>query len=341
MKLICTLPLALLLSFGCKSEAPAPGAKAGAESKKASAELPTAKTSADEAKKKAEQAERLVGDWKKLEESTKKESARWTSEMKATTEKIATADYKKGAEAVKAVLAGAHRTPGNSDRDAFRHPAETLEFFGFAPDQTVFEYGPGGGWYTEVLAPALAKKGKLIVNNGDPKGPKTERGTYYAARFANFLAKSPEAYGKVEQVVVDSKNIDLKQDGKVDLALVVRGMHGMLNRGQVKGWFVAIHKALKAKGTLGVVQHRAAADAKAKDSTKKGYLPEAWVIEQAKAAGFKLVAKSEINANAKDTKDYENGVWTLPPVLGQGDKERSKYTAIGESDRMTLRFEKI
>jgi predicted methyltransferase len=126
----------------------------------------------------------------------------------------------------------------------------------------------------------------------------------------------------------------------VDLVILMRSLHGMQNGGTLATWPGEIHAALKPKGVLGIEQHRAKPDAVAADSSKQGYLPEAWVIEQVQAAGFKLAGKSEINANPKDTKDHPNGVWTLPPSLALGDTDREKYVAIGESDRMTLKFTK-
>jgi predicted methyltransferase len=231
--------------------------------------------------------------------------------------------------------------PGNADRDAQRHPLQTLEFFGFKPTMTVLEYGPGQGWYTELLAPALAKKGKLIVTTSDPAGPREERSTYYGERTKLFLERSPELYGKVETALVDGKKPDLTLDGKVDLVLVIRGMHGMVNNDILPQWLAEFHDALKPGGVLGIVQHRGAADAELKASSKQGYLPEKWTIEQIEASGFKLAGKSELNANPKDTRDHPEGVWSLPPSLREGDKDREKYLAIGESDRMTLKFVKV
>jgi predicted methyltransferase len=115
----------------------------------------------------------------------------------------------------------------------------------------------------------------------------------------------------------------------------------MVQQGKMNEWLAEIQKALKPNGVLGIEQHRAKADANPEESAKKGYLPEKWVIEKVEAAGFKLAGKSEVNANAKDTKDYEGGVWNLPPSYRLGDKDREKYAAIGESDRMTLKFTKV
>lgn len=285
-------------------------------------------------------AQKLAADFAKMEEEAKTEDARWTDELRAESKKLAEAKYANLTLALKAVLKGGHRMPGHAERDAMRHPAETLAFFGLKPGMKVLEYGPGEGWYTEILAPTLATSGKLYVTSGDPTGPRTVRGTLYAQRTERFLKRAPELYGKVEPIIVDSKAPDLKLDGELDMVLVIRGMHGWHRDGHADAWLQQIFKSLKKGGVLGVVQHRAKADANPDESAKQGYLPEAFVIARAEAAGFKLSKKSEINANPKDTTEHPEGVWTLPPTLRLGDKDRAQYEAIGESDRMTLRFVK-
>ena len=243
---------------------------------------------------------------------------------------------------LKAILMSPHRMPGNAERDAQRHPVETLSFFGLKPDMTVFEYGPGAGWYTELLAPLLAAKGKLIVNNGDPNGARDNRGTLYAKRLQLFLDKAPELYGKVQVVRVDDPNKPaLGLDGTLDLALVSRGYHGWAQRDQQGAWLAELHKALKPKGILAVEQHRAAEGVDLKTAAAGGWLPQKALIAEVEAAGFKLVGKSEINKNPKDTRDYADNVWALPPTLRGGEKDKAKYLAIGESDRMTLKFVKV
>lgn len=291
--------------------------------------------------KKAEDLKKLVADREKMRSEHQTELARWTPELVTEARALAEKFYPSGRSAVQAALAGKHRKPGNAERDRARHPLDTLELMGFAPNMTVLEYGPGEGWYTEILAPALARRGKLVITNGDPKGPPDQRSTFYAERVQLFLDTSPEAYGKVERLVVDGRAPKLPLTGTVDLALVIRGMHGMQNNGVLDQWLGQLHTALKPKGVLGVVQHRAKPDADPVVSAKQGYLPEKWLIERIEAAGFKLVKQSEVNANSKDTKDHTDGVWSLPPTLRGGDKDREKYLAIGESDRMTLKFTKI
>lgn len=295
-----------------------------------------------EEKKKAEALKELEKDRAKMNADNEAEKARWTPELKSEAKALADKSYASGKDALKAATTSKARKASNAARDSQRHPVETLEFFGFKPTMTVVEYGPGEGWYTELLAPALAKKGKLLVTNGDPNGPADDRSTFYAQRVKGFLDTAPELYGKVETITVDSKAPKLEgKDGQVDLVVVMRGLHGMVNSGKLDEWLAAIHKSLKPNGVLGIEQHRANADAKAEESSKKGYLPEKWVIEHIEAAGFKLAGKSEVNANPKDTKDYPEGVWTLPPTLKLGEKDKAKYVGIGESDRMTLKFVKV
>jgi predicted methyltransferase len=294
-----------------------------------------------EEKKTAEALEALSKDKAKAEADHKADMARWTPELHAEAKTLSDKTFPSGKAAIQAAMAAKFRKPSDLERDKYRHPAETLDFFGFKPTMTVLEFGPGEGWYTELLAPALAKKGKLFVTNTDPNGPPDERSTYYGQRFKMFLDTSPEAFGKIETVNIDNKSPSLPQDGTVDLVILCRELHGMVQQNKMGDWLAQIQKALKPNGVLGVEQHRAKADANAEESAKKGYLPEKWVIEKIEAAGFKLAGKSEINANAKDTKDYADGVWTLPPSYRLGDKDHDKYAAIGESDRMTLKFVKV
>jgi predicted methyltransferase len=260
--------------------------------------------------------------------------------MHAAAKALASKQYTTLRAAMKPILAGPQRKPGDAERDSQRHPLETLEFFGIRPTMTVLEIGPGEGWYTELLAPLLAARGKLIDTNNDPNGPPDSRGTFYGQRFQAFLQTAPEVYGKVQTVVVDGKAPKLDLNGNVDAVLLMREVHGMVNSGTLDAWLGEIRKALKPGGVLGIEEHRAAPDSDPVASSKKGYVPEKWLIEHVEADGFKLAGKSEVNANPKDTKDYAEGVWTLPPTLELGEKDRAKYVAIGESDRMTLKFVK-
>jgi predicted methyltransferase len=300
-----------------------------------------APAAATEAQKKAEAAAKLQRDRAKMEAAHKAELERLTPEIRAQAKALSEKSYASGKAGVTAALAGKYRKAGNADRDKYRHPVETLTFLGLKPTMTVVEFAPGEGWYTELLAPTLAKKGKLIITNGDANGPADKRSTYYAQRTKLFLDRLPEAFGKVEPVVVDDSAPAIAgHEGDVDMILVFRELHGMVNGKRLDSWLAAFNKALKVGGVLGIEQHRAKPDAVAEKSSEDGYLPEKYVIEKVEAAGFKLAGKSEVNANKKDTKDYPEGVWTLPPSLQLGDKDRDKYLAIGESDRMTLKFVK-
>jgi predicted methyltransferase len=244
------------------------------------------------------------------------------------------------------VLASPHRSSENSARDVYRHPKETLEFFGVERNMTVVELWPGGGWYTEVLGPFLRDEGKLIVTNMPADHER------YGKRAAEFEAKikaAPELYGDVTFAIAPTaadQPFELAPEGTVDVVVTFRNSHGWFNNGQTEQIYGAAFRALKPGGIFGIEQHRAAEGANPQESSKQGYLPEALVIEHAQKVGFELVEKSEINANPKDTKDYPAGVWALPPSLsGPDDKpltdeEKAKHMAIGESDRMTLKFRK-
>jgi predicted methyltransferase len=228
------------------------------------------------------------------------------------------------------VLAMPHRSDANKARDKYRHPVETLSFFGVRDDMTVMEIWPGGGWYTEVLAPLLKEKGKLLVTN-----------TASGKKYADMLASSPNLYGKVEvKLIAPPEDINFGPDNSVDMLLTFRNIHGWMPKHYDGKVFSAAFKVLKSGGVFGVVEHRAKPGAKPEDLENTGYVPEDYVIKKVEEAGFKLAAKSEINANPKDTKDYKDGVWTLPPTLRKGEVDKDKYLAIGESDRMTLKFVK-
>jgi len=237
-------------------------------------------------------------------------------------------------------IAGSHRDAANRARDAQRHPAETLAFFGIAPTMTVVEILPGEGWYTEILAPYLAPAGKLAVATNRPDDSNPYRSEGYRALMAKLDA-APALYGAVERRVMwQGSGVSLGPPASADMVLTFRNTHNWINDGKMEAVYRACFEALKSGGVLGVEQHRAAPGADPLASAKKGYVPEDWLIAQIEAAGFEFAGKSEVNANPRDTKDYADGVWTLPPVLRLGDKDREKYVAIGESDRMTLKFVK-
>jgi predicted methyltransferase len=236
-----------------------------------------------------------------------------------------------------AVLAGSWRSAANKARDVYRHPKATLQFFGLQPDQTVIEITPAAGWYSEILAPLLRDNGHYIA--AVPAGNGAEEQQNAAKLRSKFAADSTE-YGKASIVIFNPKVPVLGPPGSADMVLTFRNVHNWTDAGTASAMFKAFYAVLKPGGTLGVVDHRAAEGASFESVKDTGYLPTEYVIKLATDAGFKLDAQSEINANPKDTKDYPKGVWTLPPTLTLGDQDRAKYLAIGESDRMTLRFVK-
>lgn len=243
-------------------------------------------------------------------------------------------------DALKAAIASKDRAPANVARDAARHPYETLTFFGIKPNMTVVELSPGGGWYTEILAPYLADKGKLIAAGESPKSER-EGARRYADNFTKKLESNKVMFAKVQRGVFEPpREYNFAAPNSVDMVVTFRNLHNWTGLGddKLKEIFKNVHTALKPGGVFGVVDHRAPA-AKPVDP-KSGYLHEAEVIKMVEAAGFKLAAKSEVNANPKDTADHNQGVWSLPPVLANKDVDREKYLAIGESDRMTLKFVK-
>jgi predicted methyltransferase len=243
------------------------------------------------------------------------------------------------AGALTPILSGAHRSQANKNRDVWRRPTETLDFFGVQQGQAVAEIWPGAGWYTEVLAPLLRGKGSYIAASWDPNGA-SQGLTAAIQRYKDKLAANPELYGEVKLAAFGKNALDFAPPNSLDRVLTFRNVHNWMGSGWAEDAFKAMFKALKPGGVLGVVEHRANQDKPQDPKAASGYVRTDYVIQLATAAGFKLVASSEINANPRDTKDYEKGVWTLPPVLTLKDQDRDKYIAIGESDRMTLRFVK-
>jgi predicted methyltransferase len=246
------------------------------------------------------------------------------------------------ASALDNVLAGSWRDPANAARDGYRHPKETLSFFGLSPAQTVIEITPGGGWYSEILAPYLRDSGQYIAAVVDPASVAEGKGRDYQQKNKTALetkfGAAAAQYAKAKIVGYDPKAPVFGPADSADLVLTFRNVHNWRSAGQAEGMFKGFFAVLKPGGVLGVVEHRAKADVPAND--KSGYVGEAQVIAMAEAAGFKLQEKSEVNANPRDTKDHPNGVWTLPPVNDHEAADDAKYKAIGESDRMTLRFVK-
>lgn len=226
-----------------------------------------------------------------------------------------------------------YRTAENQKRDIYRHPKETLEFFGVAPTMTVVEIWPSGGWYTEILAPFLTAQGRYIMADtpADPKG--------YTLPRQNWMAQYPAIAQKAETTkFLPPSELTVAPAGTADMVLTFRNVHNWEGDANKAAAFKAFFTALRPGGILGVVEHRA--HPSKKFDPKSGYIREKDVIRWAQKAGFRLVDRSEINANPADTKDYPEGVWTLPPRLRLGEKDKQKYLNIGESDRMTLKFEK-
>ena len=261
-----------------------------------------------------------------------------TASAEATgTEAVADADT-----ALDAAIAGDWRDPANVARDRYRHPAETLAFFGLRPDQTVVEITPGGGWYAEILAPYLRGEGRYIAAVVDPTALPEGGGRDYQQRNKDGLdakfSATPAQYDRAEVVAFDPAAPQFGPAGSADLVLTFRNVHNWRADGLAQEMFDGFFEVLKPGGTLGVVEHRAIADVAADDES--GYVGQDQVIAMAEASGFVLDAESEVNANPLDTKDHPNGVWTLPPGNDHDDADDAKYQAIGESDRMTLRFKK-
>jgi predicted methyltransferase len=242
--------------------------------------------------------------------------------------------------AIDVSLAGPQRSEANRARDVYRHPKQTLTFFGFRQDMTVVEIWPGaGGWYTEVLAPILKDSGKLYAAQYAPD-PTNSNVAANLERYQKKLAAEPATYDKVIVTALGPESFDIAPPGSADMVLTFRNIHNWMRRDYAPKVFQAAYTALKPGGVLGVVEHRGNPSVPQDPQAKSGYVNEDVAIKMIEGVGFKLVDKSEINANSKDTKDYEKGVWTLPPVYTEGDKDREKYAAIGESDRMTLKFVK-
>lgn len=226
-------------------------------------------------------------------------------------------------------------------RDVYRHPLETLEFFGVEPTMNVVELWPGGGWYTEILAPYLRARGNYIA----AIFPRADETPGYQLKLNEaLLAKlraSPALYDRAQLTQLGPKDFwQIAPEGSADRVLTFRNVHNWLDGGYAEQVFAAAYKALKPGGILGVVEHRAKPGTTLEQMKDSGYVTEAEVGRLAEQAGFVFLSSSEINANPKDSKDYPKGVWTLPPRLAMGEQDREKYLAIGESDRMTLRFVK-
>jgi predicted methyltransferase len=245
------------------------------------------------------------------------------------------------ASAIATWAEGDHRSEANRARNQYRHPVDTLLFLGLEPDMTVVELWPGGGgWYTEIIAPYVRGEGAFYAAGFDRE---TEVEYFKRANkaYAGKLAARPDLYDHVRVTeLAPPKKLDIAPAGTADMVVTFRNLHNWMGRGQAEAVMEAAYRALKPGGILGLVEHRGNAETPQDPAAKSGYVNEDYAIKLAEGAGFKLVAKSEINANPKDDADHPAGVWTLPPSLRLGEKDRAAYEAIGESDRMTLKFMK-
>lgn len=241
--------------------------------------------------------------------------------------------------ALDGILAGNQRSAQNRARDRYRHPMETLLFFGLRPEMQVLEVWPEPGWYTEVIAPLVRERGRYYaaVIEADPQSQ------YVTSRLADFqhkLAERPDLYDRVTVVTFKPQDGELVPPGSLDMIVTFRNIHNWMARDTAAQAFATMYQALKPGGVLGVTEHRGDASVAQDPTAKSGYVNEDYAIRLIEGQGFRLVGESQINANPQDTKDYPQGVWTLPPTYRLGDTDRQKYADIGESDRFTLKFVK-
>ena len=249
-------------------------------------------------------------------------------------------------DGLQAAIDGPQRTPANVKRDEFRHPLETLEFFGIRPDMRVIEVLPGSGWYTEILAPFLRDHGRLVEAT-PPESSDNAFARKMAVKYAEKLAADPAVYGRVEIEPFELPDyMALGAPRSADMVLTFRNMHDLIFanvHGEVtdepmQRFLRGAYQVLKPGGVLGIVAHRANPDMPVSKSFKLGRVPQAFLVREAERAGFRLAGSSEVNANPKDPRTMP--VWYLPPALRQKDKDRAEYEAIGEADNMTLKFVK-
>ena len=237
------------------------------------------------------------------------------------------------------LLSAPHRSERNVVRDEYRHPLETLAFFGIRDDSTVVEILPGsGGYYMELLAPYLQAKGRYVAANRDELAVSPYKEDHQ--KLLERLKAEPALYGKVAVTKFNADRHDIAPAGSADFVLTFRNLHNWIERGEAEAALRAFHKALKPGGVLGVVDHRGRTDLSQEAQMKSGYVREDYAIAVIEKAGFRLAGRSEVNANPKDTKDHPVGVWALPPTYRMKDQDRAKFAAIGESDRFTLKFVK-
>lgn len=238
--------------------------------------------------------------------------------------------------ALSAAVASPARAAGAIARDKARHPLEELTFFGINQKMNVVELWPGGGYWTDILGPYLAPGGHYTVALPPSGG---EEGSS-AARFRTRVAAEKGRLGTIHETTLGAGQFEIAPPGSADLVLTFRNLHNWMNDGYADQALAACFTALKPGGILGIEEHRGRSDVPQDPKAESGYVRQDVAIAMAKKAGFVLVASSEINANPRDTKDWPKGVWTLPPTLAMGDKDRDKYMAIGEGDNFVLKFQK-
>jgi len=243
------------------------------------------------------------------------------------------------AASIDEVLANPLRPQADRARDIWRHPRQTLLFFGLRSNATVIEIDPGTGWYLQVLAPLLHDKGRYIAALA-PVSPEQRGATRERERLESLIASRPQAFNRIERAPFSPGKQPIVAANSVDLVLSFRSLHGWMADDSAAAALRDMYNALKPGGVLGIVDHRGNPQITQDPHAKSGYVNEAYAIRLIEAAGFKLVATAEINANPRDTRDHPRGVWNLPPTLIDGDKDRQRYLAIGESDRFTLKFVK-
>jgi predicted methyltransferase len=278
---------------------------------------------------------------KRIEKGIAMQSPRFRALFAATLVTFVASVMSSAATSPDAALVSAVGSPARSPtavaRDAARHPVEELTFFGLAPTMTVVELWPGGGYWTDILGPYLAPKGHYYIALPAPGNAEEDAGV---KRFRARIAAEKDRLGTLHETTLGAGHFDIAPPGSADLVLTFRNLHNWMDEGYADEALAASFKALKPGGILGIEEHRGRNDQPQDPKAKNGYVRQDYTIALAKKAGFEYLASSEVNANPRDTKDWVDGVWTLPPTLSQGEKDRARYVAIGEADNFVLKFRK-